>query len=379
MDIAYCSATELIKKIQNREVGALELLEHIISRIEMLNASINAVVVTDFESTRIRAKAADEALDRGEVWGPLHGLPITIKEAIAVAGLPLTAGSPAMAGNNPGCHADVVQSLVDAGVVILGKTNMPVFGMDFQSYNDVYGQTNNPWDLTLTPGGSSGGAAAALAAGMTALEIGSDFGGSIRLPAGFCGLYGHKSTFNIVPLAGHTPELTDILVAGPLARSAGDLDMVIQLITRPEKSRRTAWQVNLPAPRKESLRDYRVGLWLDDPACPVDEAVGKRLQIFVDRLIGAGVNVSDRRPDIEFAKGLEVNNERRNFVDTLQSWAGLTGVVYLPATVAPVGLTDDGLPVGVQIVGPYLEDRTTIHFAELVEEIFGGFVPPPAL
>jgi amidase len=485
-NLPFLSATELVSKLKSREISAVELLEVYMKRVDYLNSDINAVVVRDYQHARIRAEKADHALARGEDWGPLHGLPITIKESIAVAGMPHSGGLPERSDVRPKHHADVVQSLVDAGAVVFGKTNTPLFGMDFQSYNELYGQTNNPWDLQMTPGGSSGGAAAAIAAGMCGLEIGSDIGGSIRTPAHFCGIFAHKPTFDIVPLQGHIaiPDLmpepgngtgTDILVIGPLARSAKDIELAMTLITRPVASDRSAWHIQLPPPRRRTLKEYKIGLWLDDPASPVDGPVGDRIQKFVDDLSRLAPNVHDRRPDIGFSKShalyaelsaaqngltlppelfekllkereglkdsdddarsrfvrgatqlfrewqlknnarlglqrqwaaffkdfdalimpatpvaafphdhrpfydrhLRINGQDLPYVDALYSWAGLAGVAYLPATVVPTGLTPDGLPVGVQIVGPYLEDRTTIHLAKLIEESLGGFVPPP--
>jgi amidase len=263
-NLAFLSATQLLKKLKSREISAVALLEHFLDRVERLNPDINAVVVLDRRNALRRAEKADQALAKGEDWGPLHGLPITVKESIAVAGMPHTGGSCERKHVVPGHHADVVQSLIDAGAVVFGKTNIPRFGMDFQSYNEVYGQTNNPWDLRLTPGGSSGGAAAAIAAGMSGLEIGSDIGGSIRIPAHFCGIFAHKPTFNIVPLRGHIPfpalisernggTGADIVVIGPLARSAKDIEQVISLMARPGKTDRTAWRIELPPPRKSAL------------------------------------------------------------------------------------------------------------------------------
>ena len=173
-EFAFQSATELTRAIQDRRTSSVELLELYIERFERLNPVINAIVVTDFENARGRAQKADEALAKGENWGPLHGLPMTIKDSFEVIGLPCTSGAPELKNYLPGRNAHVVQSLLNAGAVVFGKTNLPLYALDFQSYNDVYGQTNNPWDVSKTPGGSSGGAAAALAAGLTGLEMGRD-------------------------------------------------------------------------------------------------------------------------------------------------------------------------------------------------------------
>lgn len=481
---AFQPASELVKAIKNKKISSLDLLEAYIDRIENYNPELNAVIAAEYDAARSRAKKADEALARGEDWGQLHGLPMTIKDNLEVEGMPCTAGAPALKNHMPKRNADVVQRLLDQGAVIFGKTNMPRYGEDIQSYNEVYGQTNNPWDVSKTPGGSSGGAAAALAAGLTGLEIGNDIGGSIRSPSHFCGIYGHKSSFGIVPDRGMIPPpprlfpgdqtmQTDILVSGPMARSAADLDLVMDIIVSPELPEKKAWQIKLPAPRKKALSEYRIGLWLDDPACPVDSGVGNCLQDAVDALAKAGCQISESRPEIDFthaievfsyllngvmglglppamfdewineeadlpekpedtkqrfAKGaiqrhrnwlmndiqrqilrgkwadffkefdallcpvspvaafphdhqafhersIEVNNASRPYTD-LMGWAGLTNASYLPATVAPVGLTPEGLPVGIQIVGPYLEDKTPIHIAGLLADVVGGFQPP---
>jgi amidase len=194
-NFAFQSAVNLVKAIQDKKISSSELLELYIQRYERLNPSINAIVETDFETALRRAHQADEALAKNENWGPLHGLPMTIKDYINVIGLHTTYGSPMFKDYLPTSNADVVQPLIDAGAIIFGKTNLPLWATGSQSFNEVYGQTNNPWDLSRTPGGSSGGAAAALAAGLTGLEIGSDLGGSIRSPAHFCGVYGHKPTY----------------------------------------------------------------------------------------------------------------------------------------------------------------------------------------
>ena len=316
-DFAYLSATCLVSAIKEKQISCVELLEFYIDRIERLNPRINAVVATDFDNARIRAQKADEALLRGEDWGPLHGLPMTIKDAIEVAGIPCTSGSPKLKNHMPARNADVIEPLLGAGAVIFGKTNLPLFAQDYQTYNDVYGQTNNPWDVTRAPGGSSGGAAAALAAGLTGLEIGSDIGGSIRNPAHFCGVYGHKPTFDIVSFRGHIPPSPglfpgdyslrgDIAVIGPMARSADDLELVMDLIAVPKKPLQTAWKFELPPSRKEKIKDFRVGVWLDDPDFPVDRLVGDCLSNLVDLLSKSGARVTEKHPDINFKESHEI-------------------------------------------------------------------------
>ena len=266
-DLAFQSATDLVNAIKSRKIQSTELLELYIERMQCYNPKINAIVAVDLENARECALASDEALDKGENWGVLHGLPVTIKDSFEVVGMPCTSGSPELKDYRPAQNAFVVQKLLDAGAIIFGKTNLPLFAMDFQSYNAVYGQTNNPWNLYMVPGGSSGGAAAALAAGLTGLEMGSDIGGSIRNPAHFCGVFGHKPTFGIVPFIGHIPpppgtysgEYTtdfDIAVAGPLARSAKD---------------QTSWVLRQVA--RLDRREWRRPALGDDTAAYVAEVV----------------------------------------------------------------------------------------------------------
>ena len=197
----YRSASDLIQALATRQISARELLDATITRIEALDPKINAVVVRDFDRAREAADAADAALGRGE-RRPLLGLPMTVKEQFNVAGLPTTWGYPRFRDWRPDVDALAVQRLKAAGAIIIGKTNVPVGLTDWQSYNEVYGTTNNPWDLRRTPGGSSGGAAAALAAGFVPLELGSDIGGSLRAPAHFCGVFSHKPSLDLIPQRG---------------------------------------------------------------------------------------------------------------------------------------------------------------------------------
>jgi amidase len=204
-DVAYRTALDLAAAIRRREIGSRELLEHFLARVERLNPKLNAVVTLDAERARARADEADRALARGEARGPLHGLPMTIKDTFETAGIRTTAGAPVLSNHVPSRDATAVARLGAAGAIVFGKTNVPLFAGDLQSYNAIFGATNNPWDLARSPGGSSGGSAAALAAGLTPLELGSDLGGSIRNPAHYCGLYGHKPTYGVIPMRGHIP------------------------------------------------------------------------------------------------------------------------------------------------------------------------------
>jgi amidase len=481
-ELAVRSATALGAAIRTREIGCRELLEHYLARVERYNPALNAIIVTDLGGARQRADAADAALAHGESWGALHGLPMTVKESFDVAGMPTTWGLTELSGNIAAANALAVDRLLAAGAVIFGKTNVPVLLADSQSYNPVYGTTNNPWDPLRTPGGSSGGAAAALAAGLTGLELGSDIGGSIRNPAHYCGVWGHKPTWGIAPPRGQAlygnVAASDISVIGPLARSAEDLALALDIIAGPDPIEAAGWRLDLAEPRGNRLSDYRIAVMLDDPNCAVDREVQDILQGLADFLAGQGVRISDRaRPDIdtselhalyikllraatsrrlteddfarhvEAARGLDpadqsyfarmmhgvtlthrqwlAGNEQRHrlrlkwaefFRDydlllcpvtagaayphdhdhegerwkrmieingkpapTINDlfWAGLCGLVYLPATVAPAGLTAEGLPVGVQIIGPQYGDKSCIAFAGLLERAYRGFVPPP--
>ena len=479
-ELAFRSAVELARMVREREIGAVDLLEHYLARVERFDGALNAIVHTDVVGARARARAADEALARGENWGPLHGLPVTVKESFDWIGSPSTWGAPELRENHPSEDSAVVERLVAAGAVLFGKTNVPLMLFDWQSYNDIYGTTNNPWDLGRTPGGSSGGAAAALAAGLTALECGSDIGASIRNPAHYCGVFGHKPTYGIVPMRGcNLPGVVsaaDISVAGPLARGAADLDLTLGVLAGADRPDDTAWRLELPAPPKKALADFKVGVMLTDPNCAQDGELTDRLQHTVDALAKAGVQIDDEaRPDLDTTRAhrvylllrravttarlpvegfeahraaaaareetdvsyqawvergatlyhrdwlklheersrmrlkwaeffethdlllcptaasaafphdhegervdrtIPVNDGQEPTVDQL-FWAGLASVVHLPATVAPAGLTRSGLPVGLQMIGPHLGDRTCIAFAGLMEQELGGFVPPP--
>jgi amidase len=274
-----------------------------LERVERFNPQINTIVHLKADEARKRSDEADAASDRGESWGPLHGLPVTIKELFEVEGFRWTAGDPQFAERIAMQSSPAVQAVIDAGAIVFGVTNSPLNGLDHQSYNDIYGTTNNPWDLERTPGGSSGGSAAALAAGLCGLELGSDIGGSIRLPAAYTGVYGHKPTFGIVPrrrlsLPGPL-AVGDLSVAGPIARSADDLEFGLNVIAGPEIDARPAWRMELPPARHQTLGEYRVAAWLDDPAGPVDAAVLDRLHATVEALRKAGVRVDDTaKPDI---------------------------------------------------------------------------------
>jgi amidase len=311
LDVPFRSARRLAADVRQKRIGCLELLELYLARLAKYDGALNAVVVRDPEGARRRARAADRALARGQVWGRLHGVPVTVKESYDVAGLPTTWGLPALRDNVAAANAVVVDRLLGAGAVLFGKTNVPHYLADWQSFNDIYGTTGNPWDLARAPGGSSGGSAAALAAGLTALEAGSDIGSSIRNPAHFCGVFGHKPTWGIVPRHGQAlpGQLApvDIDVVGPLARSAGDLALALSVMAGPDTIDAAGWQLRLRPPRQKRLRDFRVALMLDAPECAVDGDVRDRLQALADFLGRQRAKVDDRaRPAIDTGEAFRV-------------------------------------------------------------------------
>jgi amidase len=274
-DMAYRRATELVEALATGRVSSRELVDGAIARIEALDTKINAVVVRDFAAARAAATAADAALARGE-RRPLLGLPMTLKEQYAVAGLPTTWGKPEFKDWRPAEDALSVARLKAAGAIILGKTNVPLNLADWQSYNAIYGTTNNPWDLTRTPGGSSGGAAAALAAGFVALELGSDIAGSLRTPAHYCGVYAHKPSTDVVPQRGGGPPgvppipfRIDLAVTGPMARSAADLALELAVLSGPdERWDGIGYRLALPPARHDTLKDFRVLVLDSHPLAP---------------------------------------------------------------------------------------------------------------
>jgi len=307
IDPHFRSAKQLASDIRRRKLGCLEVLDLYLARMERFNGKLNAIVVTDVDGARRRARQADAALRRGKPWGPFHGVPMTIKESYDVAGMPTTWGLPALKDNVAPRNALAVDRLLAAGVVLFGKTNVPAWLADYQSYNDVYGTTNNPWDLARSPGGSSGGSAVALAAGLTGLEAGSDIGSSIRNPAHYCGVFGHKPTFGIVPprgqaLPGRVAQ-GDISVIGPMARSAEDLAIGLSVMAGPDEIDGAGLRLALPAPRRKALREFKVAVMLDDPAAEVDREVQARLQALADFLGKRKVKVSfTARPAFDTAE-----------------------------------------------------------------------------
>jgi amidase len=322
--LEYCSVSDLRALLDVRKASAVELLEHAVGRIEAQDARINAVVVRDFERARAAAREADSALARGE-RRPLLGIPMTVKESFNVGELPTTWGLPAGRGWRPAEDAVAVARLKAAGAVILGKTNLAIAIADWQSFNPIYGTTNNPFDITRTAGGSSGGSASALAAGYVPLELGSDFSGSIRAPAHLCGVFGHKPTSNLAPQRGHAPprspalatDLTNGLgVIGPMARTAADLATALDVIVGPDDFEAGAYRLALPPARHDALGKFRVLVIDSHPLLPVAAEIRMSLDQLANRLTAAGAKVarsSSLLPDLAESARLHTRMVR-NFV-----------------------------------------------------------------
>jgi len=338
-DITFSSATALAGAIRRKELSALEVLEAHLAHIARHNARLNAIVTLDAEGALARARAADAALARREVWGPLHGLPMTLKDSHAVAGMRTTAGYPPLADHVPPEDGAVAARLKSAGAIILGKTNVPVLLADFQTENPIFGRSNNPWDLARTPGGSSGGAAAALAAGLTPLEIGSDFGGSIRIPAHWCGVYGLKTTEHRLSRIGHIPNLpglpraTRILgVMGPLARDVDDLALAFGILAGADGRDTDVPPLPLRPEEPPPLAGLRIAWAPAFPGTPVAADIRQAIEQLAATLEREGSRVEERLPDLSFS-------QQRALFDEL---AGQVTTAFRPAEpgAQPVLLSD---------------------------------------
>jgi amidase len=479
-DLPFRTATSLAAALRAKKISARELLDLYLTRVATHNPRLNAVVELATARARRRARAADRALAAGVRNRPLLGVPMTIKESFDVAGMRTSWGDPALKENVAAADALAVQRLEAAGAIVFGKTNVPLMLADWQTFNAIHGTTRNPFDPSRGPGGSSGGSAAALAAGLTGLEAGSDIGASIRNPAHYCGVYGHKPSWGIASPRGHAlPGIvatSDISAIGPMARGAGDLAIALDAMAGPDAIDGRGWRLALPRDSRRSLRDFRVAVMLDDRNAEVDASVRDEIAKLAAFLRRSGAKVSlTARPAIDFdalmrvyiallraatsaritdaalarmvdearrlapddesyrarmlrgntmfhrdwlraneqrhrmrlawdaffaewdvilcptattaafphdqtgerwERMLDVNGGRQPGTEQM-FWAGLGGVCYLPATVAPAGQTKDGLPVGVQIMSAQYRDHTTIRFAQLLERAWRGFVAPP--
>jgi amidase len=295
MDTAFWSATKLIRALRAKKIGALELLDHYAARIERYDGDLNALPVLDLDAARKRAKAFDR---KGAKCGPLAGLPMTVKESFDIAGLPTTWGLAEYCNTPVKEDADAVERFLRAGGNIFGKSNVPTLLADWETVNPVYGKTVNPWNHQRTPGGSSGGAAAALAAGLTGLEAGSDIGGSIRDPAHFCGVYGHKPTWGICSMKGHylpgVAHPADISAVGPLARSAADLELAFSIMAGPDAIDGAGWKLDLAKPARKTLRGWRVAVLKSHRTAETDASVQDAIERLAQFLAKQGAKVSER-------------------------------------------------------------------------------------
>lgn len=295
------SARELIQHLKDGSISSEEATRVLLARIERVNPTLNAVVTLDAERALRDARAADQERAQGKLRGPLHGLPMTLKDTWEVTGMRTTAGAPSLSGHIPARDADLVARLRAAGVIILGKTNVPYFASDVQTYNRIFGVTHNPWSRQHTCGGSSGGAAAALACGMTPLELGSDVGGSIRTPAHYCGVFGHKPTRDILSMRGHIPGppgtrgQPDLAEAGPMARHVDDLELLLDCLIGAKPVDSTCWQVHLPEPRFSRLDEARIGFWFEDPHAPLDPNLLGAYTTLVETLQAQGAQTARAR------------------------------------------------------------------------------------
>ncbi|WP_040811139.1 amidase [Nocardia concava] len=482
MERNFQSAEALSAALRAGEVTSLELTDEAIAGIERDDKAINAICVPDFDRARAAAREADAARARGEDR-PLLGIPVTVKESFNMAGLPTTWGMPQYQDFVPAEDALQVSRLKAAGAVILGKTNVPLGLQDIQSFNEIHGTTNNPWDHTRTSGGSSGGSAAALASGFGALSIGSDLAGSLRTPAHFCGIYAHKPTVGLVATRGMIappspalPTDLDLAVAGPMARTARDLTLLLDVMAGPDPlTHGIAYNLTLPPARHDRLADFRVLVLDDHPFIPTSSAVRAGVSRVADALSDSGARVEhhspllpdlaeaarlyrqllfsgsvarfpvdayaqlqtraaalspddqtldadmlramvmthrdwleattrrdlhrqawrhlftefdavlcpitptpafphDHNPD-PLSRRLDIDGTPHPYFDQLV-WAGAATMPGLPSTAIPTGPSPEGLPVGVQLIGPMFEDRTPLRLAELLEQKIGGFQPP---
>ncbi|HET7714095.1 MAG TPA: amidase family protein [Bauldia sp.] len=333
MDIIFAPAHRLAAAIRAREVSAVEVLEAHLAQIERHNPALNAIVTLDAEGARSRAAMADAALARGESWGPLHGVPVVLKDGHETKGMRTVVGMAAHAGHVPDEDGAVAAKLKAAGAIVLGKTNVPPRLRDVQADNPVFGRTNNPWALDRTPGGSSGGAAAAVAAGLAPIDVGSDLGGSIRLPAHFCGVYGFKPTERAVSLAGHLadpPGLTRnfriMFSHGPLARDVDDLELTLRIIAGPDGRDPEVPAMPLSEPSEVRLADLRVAFAPAFPDTPVAAEIAAAVERFAASLRGGVARVEPALPEIDFAAS------RQLFSDLTD---GLSFAVYPPKEGRP--------------------------------------------
>jgi Asp-tRNA(Asn)/Glu-tRNA(Gln) amidotransferase A subunit family amidase len=308
-ELTFLSAVSMAEKIRQKKLSPLELIEAHLARIEKLNPKLNAFVQVDADGARRQAHAAQDAVIRGEKLGPLHGVPVSIKSSIEVKGLRCEAGTKLRAGFVAAQDAPLVSRLRKAGAIILGNTNTPELLIAWETDNLLYGRTNNPWDLSRTPGGSSGGEAAAIAAGCSAGGVGSDGGGSIRVPAHFSGICGLKPTPGRIPATGHFPTSVGpfalLGVVGPMARTVADLRVLFEVMQGPDDGDPSAAPVPVRWPSREEIKQLRIGYFEDDGRTPVTAETRAAVRAAVEALRGAGFDVESFRPEgLESARHL---------------------------------------------------------------------------
>jgi amidase len=299
----FSSVTEIAAAIRARRVSASEVLEMYLARIAEHNPKLNAVCTLDEAGARKRAAEADRALERGVLWGALHGVPMTIKDALETAGLRTTGGHPPLADYVPERDASAVARLRAAGAVLIGKTNVPPLSADYRADNPIFGRTNNPWDLSRTPGGSTGGGSAAVSAGLSAFDVGSDLAGSVRTPAHYCGLFAIKPTDRRIPNTGHIPEPPGVPRAvrhmntlGPLARSADDLALLVQVLSGPDEQEWDVPPVPLGALPERALESYRFAWTTDFGGLPVTRDTRHAIEGLAGALERLGCRVERTMP-----------------------------------------------------------------------------------
>ena len=477
--LPFLSAAEAANEIRKKNISSFELTKLILDRIKKYDPEINAIILLLEEQALERAREADAALAKGENWGVFHGVPITIKDSFQIEGVVTTAGAPFLKDYIPDSDATAVKRLKKSGAVILGHTNVPFMLSDHQSFNEIYGRTNNPWNLERTPGGSTGGGAAAVTAGLSYLSLGSDIGGSIRVPAHFCGIFGHKPTVDLISQRGHIPPApgapplpsTELPVAGPLARSAEDLRLALSVCGGPDTPENVAYSWKLPEPRKKDLKQYKIKYIIDHPDYPVSSEISPLMVQAIQEFKNHGLDIEEGWPEnvnpveqyfnylyllmgavsmgmpeeeIERMKAIpksqrtpgqslqiqaisdshiQYNKMESNRLSARMIWpkffreydAFLLPTAFspafphttipwdervletpegprpyndmlfwisfathsgLPATTFPVGVSKTGLPVGMQVIGPFLEDATPIDIAGKLNEIMGGINHP---
>jgi len=484
VDLASATTLQLLEALEEGLVSSVELFEQMLANIERMNPAVNAVVAQDIDRARAEASAADDRRAAGEKRGPLAGLPMTVKDAYETLDLVTTGGAPELADHRPERDADVVRLLRRAGAVVWAKTNVPLYSGDHQTYNEVYGLTRNPWDLERTVGGSSGGAAAAVACGFTTAEVGSDIGNSIRQPASNNGIFGLKTTHGLISGRGHIPgppgtrRLTDLGVFGPLGRSCGDLRLLLEVLTNSSTAFAGAPGASLPRnERQPDVERLRIGVWSDDAVSPVDDAVKRPIEAAAVALADAGAQVdAEIRPsvssallhdtymhllnaalsagfpdeffdrmtlkasgstavsgnhEVDFARQVTMSHRdwighdeartraqvawaevfkevdvvlapiqpvppfphdiERNYGQRTLSvngsevpyrnilfWAGIATLPLLPSLAIPLGQTDAGLPVGMQLIAPKWSDHKLLGYGEEIASVLGvHFQPPP--